>query len=226
MKECPCCGSEYKSLGHHYARSSCDYPDISGELREKLVGILMGDGCISDINTHPYMRIEMTNKDFLLYLEESYPHIFGNVREHQTADERARRDHKSGWNNGASKENYSDIYVIQTYSNPNLDELNSWYDTGEKVFPNIEITPTILKYWYCCDGNLSNYGHFRIGCSNEISNRKKIIDIFNSIPVTVEFDSNQIWFTKTDSDYLYQYMGEPVKGFKYKWPKEHCGDTE
>lgn len=224
MNKCPDCGSEYKSLGHHYSRSDCKYPSIDGKLKEKLTGILMGDGCISERNKYPYMRIEMTNKKFLDGLNSQYPHIFGSVRKHQTSEQRAERDRNSGWNEKADKRNYSDVYVVQTYSNPDLKDLSSWYRTGEKVFPEVELTPTILKYWYCCDGNMSDYEQLRIGCSNEIENVDKIKQLFSDMDVSVNFDTNQIWFTKKDSNYLYDYMGVPVKGFKYKWPKQYCGD--
>jgi len=224
MKECPICKSEYKSLGHHYSRSSCGYPDMDDELVETLTGILMGDGCISDRNKNPYMRIEMTSSDFLEHLQEKYPHFFGEVREHQDAETRAKRDKESGWNEGAVADNYSDVYVVQTYSHPDLKSLHSWYSTGEKVFPDIDLTPIILKYWYCCDGNLSDYGNLRIGCSNEIGNEEKIRNLFSEIPVEVKFGGYQIWFTKEDSKILYEYMGEPVEGFKYKWPKQYDGE--
>jgi len=219
MNECPNCGSSYKSLGHHYARSSCDYPNISDTLYQKLTGILMGDGCISERNNYPYMRVEMANKKFLDHLEQSNPEIFGSVRLHQTAAERASRDSNSGWNDNASEENYSDVYVIQTYSHPMLEEFASWYDSGQKEFPSVELSPIVLKYWYCCDGNKTEYDNLRIGCSNEINNVDKIETMFDHLPVEVKYDGNQIWFRKDDSRVLYEYMGGPVEGFKYKWPK-------
>jgi len=70
-----------------------------------------------------------------------------------------------------------------------------------------------------------------IACAKEGSNEDKIRKIFSRSghPVSRVYhyerdgrkDDFQLHFNASETEDLFEYMGEPVPGFEYKWPNEN-----
>jgi hypothetical protein len=111
---------------------------------------------------------------------------------------------------------------------PDLDQFSNWYSSGKKVWPpDLKLTPTVLKHWYCGDGNLAvddTHRFIQISVVNERNNRKKIEHMFDRVGFEVSNwnigeDRCSIQFSKDESDRMFDYMGQSLPGFGYKWPK-------
>jgi len=143
----------------------------------------MGDGyidCYSDRN--PSLEVGMISPNYLQYLANSFGVLGGGVYLKRSAAENAKRDKKTGFNPNAKEENYSDSYRWRSMNHPELEEFAAWYSSGEKVWPaDTDLTPTVLKHWYCCDGhwhNSTHSNHIEIAMSNEIDSTNKIDNFF------------------------------------------------
>lgn len=234
--QCPSCGSEYKQLGSHWNQSSCNHPKLNDHQKEVITGLLMGDGSIQSQSKNPNLVIGSISENYLHHLDDLFGVLATGVSLYCTAEEGAEKSRKSGFNPDAEAENYSDVYKLRTRKLPELHEF-SWYKTGQKEFPeDIDLTPTVLKHWYCGDGSWNNkrgYGYIKITTGNEANNTEKITKIFknSSLP---EPSNYNIWkssdddmkcdiqFTVEQSKKLFEYMGSPPPDFEYKWPSEYC----
>jgi len=212
--------------------SSCEHKTLSDEDIQILTGVLMGDGNVDMHFKNSRFSCSNINVDYLNYLDKNI-NIPSEVNISNTKEECVERDIDSGFNKNAEVENYSDIYRWRTISHPVLNKFNCWYSSGKKKFPeSIELSPTVLKHWYCCDGSYninSGYNSISIGVSNEIGNRDKINSYFKeknlpkpswSTRDRVKGDGINacIWFKSKETDILFDYMGDPLPGFEYKWP--------
>lgn len=195
----------------------------------------MGDGTIDDRNDprrNPRLRVIMTNKKFLEFLHEKLqPLVTKEPYINRTAEEAASMDRENSFSMSDDPSNYKDLYKIQTMSHPNLEQFADWYKTGEKVWPEtIELSPTVLKYWYVSDGSFNNNAHrsyVSIHCTNERENKKKVEKMFTDVglrPCRWRDEKKNdgsyktaIVFNKTETDELFDYMGDCPPGFEYKW---------
>lgn len=237
MDECPQCGNEYKQIASHWSMSSCDYPQFNQQQKETITGLLMGDGSINTANKNPYLQVNMISPNYLEFVDDEFG-IFGNgVNLFRTAEESARESRESEFSPNARAKNYSDLYRWQSMCHPQLQRFVEWYETGKKVWPaDIKLTPTVLKHWYCGDGNWSNTGshnRIKISMSNEIDNTEKVDKIFENVGLPSPSNyaiserkngSGKICnaeFTVSQSKELWEYMGKPLPDFEYKWPEQY-----
>jgi len=234
---CPLCDKEYQEIGKHWYGSKCDYPEISKEQKEVIAGILMGDGTVSAFgeNSNPKLSCGMINKEYLEYLNEEVFPILGNkVFLKRSGEEQATWHRESGFRPGADASKYQDIFAWYTRNHPGLDEFADWYSSGEKVFPNdLEMTPLVMKHWFVGDGHFEtneySIGRVSISTSNELNNKSKIGRYFTSIGFDDFYwktserqdgtKSGSINFSTELTEDIFDYMGEPLPGFEYKWPK-------
>jgi len=234
---CPNCGNQYEQIGVHWSSGDvCYEPQLDDELFEILVGNLMGDGCIDKCDKNPNLLCVMVNKEYLEYLDETFGIFSTGVRLKSTAEDSAKANRERGFRPNASAENYSDVYSFRTRNLSQLKELADWYSSGEKVFPeNLELTPTILKHWYVCDGHYSlkeesDRGNIVLAMNNERENKEKIENYFHGIDVEIgrwrEYDAGDYIdcaavFHADETEQIFEYMGEPLPGFQYKWPADY-----
>jgi len=227
---CQQCGNEYKSIGQHWSQnSSCSHPSFTNYQKEIITGLLMGDGSINNCGKNPYIRVGVISPNYLEYVSDQFGVLGGEVCLRQTAEESAKHDRDRGFSPNAKKENYSDVYFWQSMCHPELQKFADWYSSGKKVWPaDIELTPTVLKHWYCGDGYWDNNhynNHIRIAMANEIDNTDKVDQMFRNVglPVPSNYaisESNCVaTFTVEQSKELWKYMGEPLPDFEYKWPE-------
>jgi len=232
---CPNCEGEYIHIGQHWSKGSvCSEPEMPMYIKEILKGVLMGDGCLSfsERDKNPSMRIAMTNKEYLDFLKGEIKPFSTSVSLKKTAEESAKDNRKYGFRPKASCENYSDIYELRTRNLRQLSCFVDWYSETKQFPSDLELTPTSLKHWYVCDGHYSlkqdsKRGSIVISLNNESSNKQKIKSYFRKI--NIQFDNWRIYegenktnaaivFNADKSEQLFEYMGEPLPGFKYKWP--------
>lgn len=230
---CHSCDNEFERLSSHWARSSdCTHPKISAKQKEVLTGVLMGDGSVDRSSNNPRFSCSSVQKEYLEYLDSLFPIIGLGVKLHRTAEQCVERDIDSGFNKSAKEENYSDIYRWRTMCHPDIQQFSNWYNSGEKSFPKqLSLTPTILKHWYCCDGSYADgvRNVIEIGVSNEIDEKDKIKSMFQDSGLgepswnickragNRDGMNGKIYFSSKSTDRLFDYMGEPLPGFEYKW---------
>lgn len=197
--ECADCGGKFEHLGKHTSQSSCNLPSLTDRQKEIVTGVLMGDGTITEGSNNCEFAVGMVTEDFIYWLQEQLSPFSSNVMVKETENK--------------------DIYRLTTTPHKEFTELRSWYDSGQKKFPNkLELTPLILKMWYVTDGGRSN-GYPRITSINESDRPNYLLSLFDGLPFGVTWDGTKdIQINSNDVDSFYNYIGEPVPGFKYKWP--------
>lgn len=199
--ECPSCqysGTSF-GLGQHFRKTDGHRPSYSGEQLEIVEGVLMSDGCLDNRDGNPSLMLEMSNKDYLEYLSDTFGTLVGDITET-----------KSGY------------YKLSSRRHPELRKFKDFYEGGTKVWPEVNLTPTILKHLYCCDG-YKNGSSIIISCKNEKDNKKKVEKIFTKAgfePMSwyESETSTNLAFSVNESERLWKWMGEPLPGFNYKWP--------
>ncbi len=229
---CPECGKEYKSLAMHWHNNSSHRPDFSSRQKEIITGLLMGDGYIMNYSKNPRIGSNMVSPNYLKYVDSVFGCLGTGVSLKITAEKKAKETRNRGFRSNAKSENYSDQYRWTSRSHPDLQKWADWYETGQKVWPeDIELTPTVLKHWYCGDGHLHN-NYIEIGMSNEVENQEKVTQMFKKrgLPSPSNYaiserddgrkDCNAVW-NKDSSERLFEYMGKPLPDFNYKWPQEY-----
>lgn len=222
---CPTCNESFKNVGTHWRWSPSHRPEFTPLQEDIITGVLMGDGSIYRSNKTPYLRVKMITKEYLEYLENIFGILTTGISLVRTSEESARSCRLSGLDENASAENYSDIYELRVRSHPRLEKYSRWYDSGKKVWPkNIELTPTVLKHWYCCDGTYHG-NHIEIGMCNERDRTDIVSSYFNrlDLPEPSNYNTSNgtciAEFSVDDSKKLFDYMGDPLPGFEYKWSK-------
>jgi hypothetical protein len=236
MVDCPKCGEEYKNLGTHWRYSPSHRPELTQKQLEVTTGLLMGDGSVCSGGQNFRLKVKMISQNYLKYLDKVFACLATGVSLSQTAAESAKENRDSGFSPNAKEENYSDLYHWYTRSHPKFNKFREWYSSGEKVWPeNIELTPTVLKHWYVGDGSYHNSRskqYISIGMSNEVENIKKVSKYFTNVdlPKPSNYSVYQRdnggkdciaeWRVE-DSYKLFDYMGEPLPDFEYKWPEKY-----
>jgi len=194
---------------------------ISDRQKQILKGLLMGDAWIcKEQNKTAYLALEITNKKFVEWLEEKLGEIVSDVRMRKTSKQSANKNRK--YNYSVNEENYSNIWVLETRNLKYFDKLRQWYSSGKKRFPkSLDLTPTVLKMWYCCDGTLHREKVAKIYSSNESDRKTEVIDLFEDLNLSPNFTEGGggvINFKVRGSEKFFEYIGEAPPGFEYKWP--------
>lgn len=181
----------------------------------------MGDGSVIKQHSNPRFQVSVIKKKYLEYLDTQLKNISLGVKIKRKASEQADSV-------GRRKDNFNDIYTLDTVTHPELEVFRGWYESGEKVWPEkIHLSPVVLKHWYCCDGTLVKEGEYKapeIAAVNETNNRQKVHSMFDKIDINILDRPNGFRVSAKDSERFFRYIGEPLPGFDYKWPEvyRHC----
>ena len=206
MVECLDCGKNFdskKGRNVHIGQTSCEYPELSQKQKQITTGLLMGDAWLNGC----FMAIDNTNFEFIEWLEDELEIVHGKTALRKMDDP-----------------NHNDQKRMRLQTHSWFEQLRSWYDGGKKKFPeDLELTPMILKVWYACDGSLvegnrSDYYEARISASNE--REGNLEGLFEDTPLnpTVYRNTNvEIVFGANEREAFFEWVGEPVPGFEYKW---------
>ena len=224
MSVCKQCGESKSNLGNHWRLSSdCDYPKLNSKQSSVLTGILIGDGTLDRSGANCRVKIEMINEEYLQYVDDILGNLSNGVTKVQSAEESAERMRDSGFRPNANSDDYSSVYRLTTKRHPKFNDFESWYSGDGKVIPEIELTPTILKHWYVCDGHLiQNSGHrprVSIGITNEYEFSDKLEQMFIEQGIDANATKSKNLNIGADhTEKFFEFIGESVDGFKYKWP--------
>lgn len=213
--ECPNCENEYERLGHHWSMSSdCGEPELTDRQHEVLTGLLLGDANVSESdNRKPHFQIMMKSGEFVEWISDELGVFATKISEVEG----------TGYGEG------NIYYQMRTRRADVFSQYNDWYGDNGKIFPDdIELTPLILKVWYCCDGDMSvddrwNTKHYaRISSKNEADNKRKVNSYFTDLDFQPNWnDGCRFTFGREGSHEFWQYIGEPLPGFEYKWPDRY-----
>jgi len=224
---CPQCDEKFEKLGVHWARGSCDYPTPDSQIDEILTGLFMGDGSLAAHDSeNPYMRWNNTNKEFLDHVDSLMDWLTTGVRLKKTAETSAEqtieRNH-TDWD--YDPDNFEAIYGTRTRRLPYFRKFKEWYEDSQKRYPSdLELTPTVAKYWYVSDGTLNwmRQSSVRVvfACQNESDRPEYITSLFNSVGFDVKQNKHMYYLSVEDSEQFLEWVGEPVPGFEYKWEIE------
>jgi len=232
---CAYCANYYKSLGHHWRHTPNCAPQLSDKQEQIVTGLLMGDGHLDVSSKNPYIKSDMVTFDYLDYLDSEFPVMGRGVELVNSAKESATRAKETGFHDGALEKNYSDVYGWRTYRNPNLHTFDNWYKPNKCWPEDIRLTSTVLKHWYVCDGTLKDKDSIGICADNENQNADKLINYFTDADLpepntNVYSRPDDAWSNSdrlllswgfSDSSQLFNYIGEPLPGFEYKWPDQN-----
>lgn len=230
MVTCPGCGNDYVRLGSHWNAYEDHRPNYSDKQKDILTGLLMSDAWLRTDRLNNRLCLEMINKEYLEYLDSFFGVLSTGVRLKETAEKSAKKARMSGFRPNASPDNYHDVYQWQVRSHPELEEYGRWYKSGKKIWPkNIELTAEVLKSLYVGDGtyNCKNR-QLSIALDKESENKYKVASYFlnTGLPEPKWSEPRgesgrkmcRIYWSCSDADELFKYMGSPPPGFGYKWP--------
>jgi len=222
-EKCPQCGNTYKMITAHWTRSSnCAHPEISKEKKELIQGLLMGDASVEDRGSSGRMGISVTNKDFLLWIDEKLEHLSNGVKNYYTSEEQKERVSDNGTLPIEQHHDFDTPYELKTKSHPYFKKLRSWYGSNGKRFPeDLELTPLKAKMWYCCDGSLicskKQRPHARFYTKNENDRLDVLVDYFHQKGLDGRKYEGSVGFTAEETIKLLDWMGDPPPGMNYKW---------
>lgn len=167
----------------------------------------------------------MTNKTYLDYLHDVLGWMSNQVCMHTTALGQANKS-QSLEALSDDPSNYKDVYVMRSKTHDWLrDVYDTWQTENGKIIPkNVELTPTIVRHWYCGDGCLDFGGRgepsARIKAEFMQDHLNRIREMFGDIGFKHHItDNGAIIISQTDTREFLQWMspGHPVPGFEYKW---------
>lgn len=187
----------------------------------------MGDGCIEERPSGSILYVGMINKPFLEWLDGIFGILSTGVRKRTTAEKSAENARKSGFRPDAKEVDYHDVYSLRTRTLPELNEFRSWYSSGEKKFPKLDLDNEIVKMWYCTDGGIAVSEHGRgsaqIRCRNESDRIRNIKSSFEDVGFspTITNSKTRLHFSVEETEKLLNWMGSPPPGFTYKWQNRY-----
>lgn len=217
MVSCPGCGrGGWDYIGVHWSKK-CGFPEIEKDIKDILVGVLMGDGWITKPyggNKHHKLQIANTEREYLEYLDNQLGPYSTGVEFYRSAEEIASSAKKAGYETNV--EDTNNQYILKTRAHPFFDTLREWYGEDGKELPaDFPLTEKCIKNWYACDGG-KRRGYIEIAAENEKDNQD-IIARFKELDVEPIWDGHKIRFRQDDSVEMIDFMGEPVPGYEYKW---------
>lgn len=221
-KKCNWCGNWYKSIGQHWRQSNCDHPEPTDRQMEIMRGMMLGDGSIHKNGL--YFQVEMTNKLFIEWLAGE----LGYLWTHNISMTNSGVKSRSGV---VQDSNILDIYRIWTHRGiQKISGMRSWYENNKdrKLYPdNIRLTPLVLKMWY-----VSDWTYVERSDQDWVILNKELFDNETEMLLKSWFDSfgwvynrrevqegcDKFVFTIDSTQEIFDYIGDPVPGFEYKWP--------
>jgi hypothetical protein len=215
---CHNCSDEYVSIGGHWSKSStCSHPELTDVQKDVATGLILGDGTTTRNYENSVIQVKMVTPTYLNYLSDLFGPIGLSVKLHKTGNEQAKMNRDSGFSVDANGENYRDVYRWMTRAHPYFNKYDEWYDSGRKVFPDdVTITPSLLKTWYVCDGDIRDDGILRISSAEQDLDKISLWFEGSELPVPRN-SGHRIYWSVQDSKKVLEYMGSPPPDFEYKW---------
>lgn len=205
--ECPGCGEWFTSISQHW-HFRCDHPSFTPRQHEILTGILLGDGYVQRNGANPIAVLDTITLPFMEWAADEFgilatgPHSLDPL-----------------------EETHKPHYRVITRSHPEMEEYADWYSTGERRVPDdISITSLTMKVWYCCDGTKSvrhenSQPRISIAALNKVPDMDILLDCLSDSGFSAKYyPCGEIAFSVDETAKLFDWMGDPLPGFEYKWP--------
>jgi hypothetical protein len=182
----------------------------------------MGDATVEDRGSAGRLTIEVTNKEFLDWVDRELGILSLGVKSYQSSADQTERVDVVGNQKVKEHHNFNRTYELKSRSHPFFKELYSWYGEDGKRFPeNLELTPLKAKMWYCCDGSLvrsdSQRPHARFYTKNEDDRLDTLTSYFRDKGLDAREYVGAVGFTADGTEELLDWMGNPPSGMQYKW---------
>ena len=171
-----------------------------------IIGMLMGDACVTNDTKHPRLRTGMVTEDFVDWLHDELSPISLGVKEGLVTD--------AG----------NQIYQFYTTPHPRLTKFREWYGADGKKYPvNLSLNSLRAKIWYACDGSLrwdhqNHSPHVRISVANESEREEFLQGLFENMNPTLS--CGMLEFSPDDTSRFLSWTEPSVPGFKRKWEKD------
>lgn len=223
--ECPECGGRYRHLIKHWNSSSCRTVEPTERQLQILTGLLMGDGTLLRGGPLAGIAIEMTNREYLSWVDSQLGLFSTGVRIKHSAEEQLERAKDSEIDTVRNAESLKPSYRLLTRKFPSLNRFRQWYSSGTKRFPtDLSLTPTSLRHWYCCDGTLSipeksDKPSATIISMNEADREAQTLQMFGEIGLEPRRRNGRYRFPVGETERLLSITGPAPPGFEYKWAK-------
>lgn len=230
--KCPICGYKSVHLGQHFIHSDHGFPDIDQHRWEILVGHIMGDATYAKRSKNGYLAWNMTNLQYMKWLNNELGWISYDVRKGSTPEKMAQyhflrdretsdsyKDEQDVW--PGSDDSYKQQYRGSTISHPWIDKLD-WMEDGKKKFPKtVKLTPTVVKIWFSDDGGLhwgnGNRPQASITATSQIDILDLLSDKFSDAVCSPNVIRNRLQFNVDETEELIDWMGEAPPGMEYKF---------
>lgn len=193
----------------------------------------MGDGSLHASSKNACIVVEMSSPNYLDYLSKKFPQLSTEPSLKHSSEESAARARESGFRPDAQAKNYQKMYLWNTRRHPYLNNFEEWYGENGKTWPeNLKLAAKTLKHLYVGDGSIEDKNgaglRLHIAMNNERHNKEKVESYFKEagLPAPDYWCENNAggverckarWY-KENALKLFDYMGDPLPGFEYKWP--------
>lgn len=181
-------------------------------------GLLLGDADIKKGTNGSIFRLRMTNKRFLEWVSTQLSPLSRGVFLSESADNQKESALRGGLEGVSNDSKFNDLFGLRTVTHPQIDELSSWYSTGQKRYPD-SINENMLRMWYVTDGNIHPYG-MRLTCNAQLDKRSEIENMITSIDYInqVSFNKDGTITISANESREFWKRNEAPPGFEYKWP--------
>jgi len=210
------CGSEYDRIGTHWRFNENHIPELTKKQHEIITGSMMGDGTVVMVGDakYPQFKLRTNSKEYLKNVRKNMKNITYPITLGQKTENNVKQN--------------KDMWRIATPNHPELFKYRDWYKTGSKTWPSdLKLTPTIVKHWFVQDGHKKKRGRGRpaiqIALDNERGNKDKIFSYFESSDCPTpdrwhedKYNTRVVW-NVDKAEKLWNYMGESLSGYEYKW---------
>jgi len=202
---CPACGEQKERLSRHW--SFCEFPDVGGDLRELLLGILLGAGSLqgNGENTR-HLLVKTTSEGVARWLFGELGWLAHSLRRETFEGER------------------EPLYHVRTHAHTHLRRLrDDWYRDGEKQLQtDTSPTASAARVWWALAGGLEWSGphdsQVRGTFSAEADERAAAIQtVLSRLSVSSERVGDRVVFYADELREWLGWIGEPVPGVEHKW---------
>lgn len=211
---CPNCDSHFDRLSYHW--NKCGEPEISKYKKDIITGAFMSDATISEDGS---MSIYNSNQEFLEWLDAELGFMSYGVYLNDAGEDRKQRNIKSGFD-VERESNYKDIYRMKIPVHRFTKELRKLYKKDGKELYTLELSPNIIKIWYCGDGGLNWDDNVRaypeIRAISQSDYDDEIEESFKDYSFDVSVTNGNIRIY-SDADEFLDTIGPAPKGMEYKW---------
>lgn len=212
---CPECGDEKDRISQHWAKSSCDYPEIPSDLRAVLDGLVLAGGTIAGNGSNRHLTIGTTNADLADWTASELNWLHHGTRETETDDD--SRD---------------SVYRIRTPAHPGLNRYERWPrapDSRGRIPPDrFSLSARTARVWHAFAGSLlfREYDSQRSATfSAKYDDRAEWIQ---RVLADVEFDATRagkrVQLPPTETARWLSWIGAPVPGVEHKWRVSNVGE--